>query len=102
MLQLSVKQVELEGAKEELELARADLKDTAGLAKDEMVQKAFEVLIWIAWLWIIQWDGNDWLNNYSFIFNNLNSVLIRANKYFPVETGFCLWFFVLAYLLNII
>lgn len=43
MLQLSVKQVELEGAKEELELARADLKDTAGLAKDEMVQKAFEV-----------------------------------------------------------
>lgn len=47
MLQLSVKQVELEGAKEELELARADLKDTAGLAKDEMVQKAFEVLLFI-------------------------------------------------------
>ncbi|KAG8285893.1 coiled-coil domain containing protein 64 [Homalodisca vitripennis] len=40
---LSVKEVELSGTKEELELARADLKDAGGLAKDEMVQKAFEV-----------------------------------------------------------
>lgn len=41
--QLDVKEVELSSTKEQLELARADLRDTVGLAKDEMVQKAFEV-----------------------------------------------------------
>ncbi|XP_054284541.1 bicaudal D-related protein homolog [Macrosteles quadrilineatus] len=40
---LSVKEVELSGAQEALDLARADLHDAGALAKDEMVQKAFEV-----------------------------------------------------------
>ncbi|CAH0753538.1 unnamed protein product [Bemisia tabaci] len=40
---LSVREAELAGAKEERDRARADLKDLNGLARDEMVRKAWEV-----------------------------------------------------------
>lgn len=40
---LSVREAELAGAVEERDRARADLKDLGGLARDEMVRKAWEV-----------------------------------------------------------
>ncbi|RZF33154.1 hypothetical protein LSTR_LSTR004840 [Laodelphax striatellus] len=40
---LNIKEAELVGAVEERDRARADLKDAGGLARDEMVRKAWEV-----------------------------------------------------------
>lgn len=43
LFQLSVREAELAGAVEERDRARCDLKDLGGLARDEMVRKAWEV-----------------------------------------------------------